>query len=231
MDEHLTEDDTNAEVQARKRWCDDDDMILLNQVHTDRPFLAQRHITKAWNKLAVAIRGVDGFTRRFITGKQAAHRFNRLVKQHAVLQQTSTSEEEAGKMSLLGELVALVKDNEKSKISMRATRPIEDEDGARFIRNEAVPRGGRPTEKDASDTDDAPPPSKKRTVLEVQEMVIELEKEKLAFKKAKFERELEEREKEREERRQVREMETKRYDAMMALVHHLEAEIMRVELT
>ncbi|KAF0690678.1 Aste57867_17933 [Aphanomyces stellatus] len=235
-DGHQSQDESNVDtdIHAKKRWREDDDMILLIQVNNDRPFLAERHTTKAWSQLASTISSADNFSRRYVTGKLAAHRFKLLLKQHAQFQQSSkyqsgTSQEESGKIQLLDELTELVNDNETNKSRKRAADESKKEErleGARLIRHEAMSRAAPRKSQEITDSD-APSSGKKRMILEAQEMEVAPEREKLEFKKAKFEREMEDREKEREERRLVREMESKRNDAMMAIIQQLLAKSLK----
>ncbi|KAF0701736.1 hypothetical protein As57867_007839, partial [Aphanomyces stellatus] len=173
-DEHDAADD-DIEVQARKRWSDGDDLILLIQVNNDRPFLAERHMTRAWEFLAEKVLAVDGFSRPALDGKKASNRFTLLVKQHLVYQKTSkylsgVNQDETEKDILLDELTALYTDNDKSKTqkkALEAAKRTVREVGAKFVRDEAMSRASRRQSQEPSDTD-APTSGKKRLLMEIQ---------------------------------------------------------------
>ncbi|KAG9416545.1 hypothetical protein AC1031_000945 [Aphanomyces cochlioides] len=166
------------------------------------------------------LRSSDEFTRRSLDGKKAQNRFLLLLRQHK--QKTDESarlsgvdEEESPKSQLLDDLTSLFNDSISKK-------------SGNFLSSSAMTRGRVNSAGESSDNDAPVTAGKRKMILDIQEMEVSLEKEKLAFKKLKFEREMEEKEKdraeremERAERQQIREMENRRNEEMMTIIRYL----------
>ncbi|ETV90957.1 hypothetical protein H310_14301 [Aphanomyces invadans] len=229
--------DNLQELQEKKWWLEDDDVMLLTQINNDRPFMQRKDAMKAWEALAATLRSHPSFSRRTLDGRKAQNRFLLLIRQHksssnASARLSGVSEDESAKTRLLDDIMPLYQDSlatkrrqidADTKLDAAATKAAD----VKFIRHQAMLRGRRQSTSDSDGTDSAPT-GKRKMVLEAQELEIALEREKLAFKKAKFEREMEERkkdrierEKEREERQQIRDIGNQRHEEMMKLVLHL----------
>ncbi|RLO05632.1 hypothetical protein DYB28_004783, partial [Aphanomyces astaci] len=50
------------DVQEKKRWTEDDDILLLTQANNERPFVQRKDATRAWQAVAGALLSIDGFT-------------------------------------------------------------------------------------------------------------------------------------------------------------------------
>ncbi|RHZ05303.1 hypothetical protein DYB37_013142, partial [Aphanomyces astaci] len=77
------------DVQEKKRWTEDDDILLLTQANNERPFVQRKDATRAWQAVAGALLSIDGFTRRGLDGKKAQNRFLLLVRQHKAHNESS----------------------------------------------------------------------------------------------------------------------------------------------
>ncbi|ETV99361.1 hypothetical protein H310_08075 [Aphanomyces invadans] len=195
----------STETLDKKWWSEDDDILLLTQINNDRPFL-QRQATKAWEAMALTLRGIDEFNQQGIDGKKAQNRFLLLMRQHKTRKETAArlsgaAEEETAKSRLLDDLASLFNDAiVKRKKAAAVVDAAEKAEKVKFVREQAMQRGRRQSFSDSSDVAEPTVTSKRKMIMDAHEMEVALELEKLEFKRLKFERELEERAKGREER-------------------------------
>ncbi|RHY93655.1 hypothetical protein DYB37_012317 [Aphanomyces astaci] len=211
------------DVQEKKRWSEDDDILLLTQANNERPF---------------ALLSIDGFTRRGLDGKKAQNRFLLLVRQHKAHNESSArlfgvAEDETAKTKLLDDLVPLYMDAIVKKSGVPTSDAAIKAADTKFIRDQAMSRGRRRLSSESEPTESTPS-GKRKMILDVQEIEISLEREKMAFKRIKLEKELEEKEKERLERekdreerkkdrlerQQIREVENRRNEELMRIIRH-----------
>ncbi|KAL3658982.1 hypothetical protein V7S43_016120 [Phytophthora oleae] len=124
----------------RRNYSEEEDVMLLRQVLSDRPFRVQRgKITVAWDALAAKLVADESFPRIKLSEKNAQSRFDKLVRSRRVENQESlaasgVSEEETEKALLLDELIKLVDDHVETvnaaKAADTAKRQREEEASA-----------------------------------------------------------------------------------------------------
>ncbi|CAK4608511.1 hypothetical protein LEN26_003705 [Aphanomyces euteiches] len=205
-------------------WNEEEDLQLLIQTNNDRPFLATKNKMKAWDATAASILKMPGFNRTALDGKKASQRFGLLVEAHRQYQSKSKymsgcSQEETEKIQLLDELTALVDDQKAIKNEKNATNATEKEQkqsATALIRDQAMQRSGK--RKSLDGDEEGTQSTKRKSIIELQQAEIELEKIKYEFKARKLEADIAEQALARQERIEMRELELKRHNDMMELI-------------
>lgn len=101
----------------RRNFTAEEDLALLRQALSERPYIKERGKTiAAWGALAAQLVRDNNFSRDKLSGKKAQARFDKLVlqkrQQNAVaLAASGVEEEETEKDILLDELIALIDDH------------------------------------------------------------------------------------------------------------------------
>ncbi|EQC24773.1 hypothetical protein SDRG_17333, partial [Saprolegnia diclina VS20] len=172
-------------VEAAPRttwWAHKDDLILLTQANTDRPFLAERGLMAAWDATAASISQAPDFGRPGVNGKKASSRFFKLIEAHRLYMKQAkyaSGENDTPKIRLLDEIVRRIDDHNKAKakeIMSKKTPRSEPDEPARLVREPAPapapvargPKRPRTSIAASDDDDDNPVPSRKTTDAEFQ---------------------------------------------------------------
>ncbi|KAE8899458.1 hypothetical protein PF005_g4375 [Phytophthora fragariae] len=147
----------------RRNFSAEEDLALLRQALSNRPFLRERGKTlAAWDALAAQLVSDANFTRGKLSGKTAQARFDKLVtqkrQQNAVaLAASGVDEEETEKDVLLDELIALIDDHIEAvaagKDTAKRKRDVDEEASltARRLAMERLSAGEPPKKKNKED--------------------------------------------------------------------------------
>lgn len=129
-----------ASVQRRKRFSEEDDMLLLTQVNVDLPFATgYGKMMAAWERLAAQLRTLPSFKTSTISGKTCQARFNKLLDKHRTWEASSkrksgVDESETSRIKMLTELSTLVADHARivkdKQLAAEAQQQDKDASGA-----------------------------------------------------------------------------------------------------
>ncbi len=100
--------------QKRRKWTEEEDVMLLQQVVADLPFAVRLGKSKAWQLLADTLMSCQEFDRN-VDGKRAQQRFTTLVEEHRAYNansaiQSGVDEEHSEKHILLDDILAQIDD-------------------------------------------------------------------------------------------------------------------------
>ncbi|EGZ17627.1 hypothetical protein PHYSODRAFT_389597, partial [Phytophthora sojae] len=185
----------------RRNFSAEEDLALLRQALSNRPFLKERGKTMAaWDALAAQLVSDANFSRSAsrgkLSGKTAQARFDKLVTQKrqqnaAALAASGVDEEETEKDVLLDELIALIDDHIEAVAAENDTakrkRDADEEASltARRLAMESLSAGD--------------PPKKKNKEDEMKEFLLELKRMEAKEQNERWEQQAATRAREREE--------------------------------
>ncbi|KAH9183084.1 hypothetical protein AeNC1_014940 [Aphanomyces euteiches] len=136
----------------RRKFTDDEDIMLLRQVNAERAFEArQGEITKVWTSVGRALNEHADFRRPGFDYKKAQHRFGILVESHRSFNRDSSKasgvdEAYGEKLQILDELLSAVDDaksDERDRLVQTALDSQRNELEGSIIREEALSTLGK----------------------------------------------------------------------------------------
>ncbi|KAG9411174.1 hypothetical protein AC1031_016820 [Aphanomyces cochlioides] len=205
----MSSDDGVIPTDTSKTWWnEEEDLQLLIQTNNDRPFLATKNKMKAWDATAASILKMPGFNRTALDGKKASQRFGLLVEAHRQYQSKSKRADRAR---------GRPKGHQKrKKNATNATEKQQKQSATALIRDQAMQRSGK--RKSSEGDEEGTQSTKRKSIIELQQAEIELEKIKYEFKARKLEADIAEQALARQERIEMRELELKRHNDKMELI-------------
>lgn len=200
--------------QKRRKWTEEEDVMLLQQVAADLPFAVRLGKSKAWQLLADTLMSCQEFDRN-VDGKRAQQRFTTLVEEHRAYNansatQSGVDEEHSEKHILLDDILAQIDDINQQNVD-KSNKIKEDaakaELGGAIVREMAMQSlGKRPVPRDKDvDTRENRRASLAGAIVEDGKRVAEIREKKLAFKKQKLDEDANQRALDRYERARERE--------------------------
>lgn len=178
--------------EKRRNFTEDEDVMLLRQVLSDRPFQEPRgKISLAWDTLAAKLVASEDFPRAKLSGKNAQSRFDKLVKarrheNEESLAASGVSEDDSERALLLDELLQLVDDHlqlvddhveavDAAKAADSAKRKREEE-AAATVRRLAL-------ESLSEDQESSPSNKRRRKEAELASVLVELKQKEIEDRK------------------------------------------------